>query len=289
MPRCTTGALALAATLALPLGAAPLALLAPRALPAQEAPAPADTSPRSNDPLFTRADLAVFGGFALATAAAVPLDVRVAKRLQDPHAQENRFFRRSAAVVTRLIEPGGVVVSGTLYAVGRLGGNERMATLGLRSAESLVLALGTTGLIKGFAGRARPYVPTDSGARAFGFGRGFAHEEYRSFPSGHTTAAFALAAALTSQSAEWCDDCVWYVAPALYGVATLAGLARMYDNKHWASDVIVGAGIGVFSGLKVVRYHATHGDTRIDQWLLSGSAQVGSGGVGRFRVLILPY
>jgi membrane-associated phospholipid phosphatase len=285
MLRSTTAALALAATLAVTAGQP----LASRPLAAQQAPAPADTAPRSNDPLFTRTDAAIFGGFALATAAAVPLDVRVAQRLQYPYTQENLFLRRTARAVTFAIEPGGIFVSGTLYALGRLGGNERMATLGVRTGEALLYALGTTAVIKVVAGRARPYVSNDSNPRDFGFGRGLLKEQFRSFPSGHTTTAFALAAAVTSQAAAWCDGCVWYVAPAMYGGATLAGLARMYDNKHWASDVIVGAAIGAFGGLKVVRYHETHADSRIDRWLLSGSVQVGSGGVGGLRVLILPY
>jgi membrane-associated phospholipid phosphatase len=42
----------------------------------------------------------------------------------------------------------------------------------------------------------------------------------------------------------------------------------MYDNKHWASDVMIGGLIGTFAGLKVVKYHHTHPDNRIDRWLL---------------------
>jgi hypothetical protein len=45
----------------------------------------------------------------------------------------------------------------------------------------------------------------------------------------------------------------------------------MYNNQHWASDVAVGAAIGTFFGLKVVRYHHSHPDNRIDRWLLSAT------------------
>ena len=45
----------------------------------------------------------------------------------------------------------------------------------------------------------------------------------------------------------------------------------MYDNRHWASDVIMGAAIGTFAGTKVVRYHRTHPDNRLDRWLLNAS------------------
>ena len=53
-----------------------------------------------------------------------------------------------------------------------------------------------------------------------------------------------------------------YVAPCMYGGATLVGLSRMYHNKHWASDVVLGAAVGTFSGLKVVRYSHAHPDNR---------------------------
>jgi hypothetical protein len=43
----------------------------------------------------------------------------------------------------------------------------------------------------------------------------------------------------------------------MYGGAALVGLSRMYNNRHWASDVITGAAIGTFAGTKVVRYHHT--------------------------------
>ena len=57
----------------------------------------------------------------------------------------------------------------------------------------------------------------------------------------------------------------------MYGGAALIGVSRMYDNRHWASDVIMGAAIGTFAGTKVVRYHRTHPDNRLDRWLLRAS------------------
>jgi hypothetical protein len=54
----------------------------------------------------------------------------------------------------------------------------------------------------------------------------------------------------------------------MYGGATLVGLSRMYHNKHWASDVALGAAIGTFSGLKVVRYSHTHPDNKVDRVML---------------------
>ena len=48
----------------------------------------------------------------------------------------------------------------------------------------------------------------------------------------------------------------------MYGGATLVGLSRMYNNAHWASDVTLGAAIGTFSGIKVVRFNHSHAHDR---------------------------
>jgi membrane-associated phospholipid phosphatase len=58
----------------------------------------------------------------------------------------------------------------------------------------------------------------------------------------------------------------------MYGGATLVGLSRMYHNRHWASDVALGAGIGTFSGLKVVKYSHSHPDNLFDRIILRTSA-----------------
>ena len=65
----------------------------------------------------------------------------------------------------------------------------------------------------------------------------------------------------------------------MYGGATLVGLSRMYHNKHWASDVALGAAIGTFSGLKIVRYSHNHPGNPVDRRLLSAMVQPnGNGG-----------
>lgn len=66
---------------------------------------------------------------------------------------------------------------------------------------------------------------------------------YNSFPSGHTAEAFASAEFLRQ---EYRDVSPFY-GIAGYAVATATGLLRMYNNKHWLSDVVTGAGIGIAS------------------------------------------
>lgn len=64
-----------------------------------------------------------------------------------------------------------------------------------------------------------------------------------SFPSGHTAAAFVSAEFMRQ---EYRDVSPWY-GVAGYAMATATGYLRMHNNKHWFSDVVAGAGIGIAS------------------------------------------
>jgi hypothetical protein len=74
--------------------------------------------------------------------------------------------------------------------------------------------------------------------------------DYSSFPSGHTAEAF-LSAEFMRQ--EYKDVSPWY-GIAGYAMATATGFLRMYNDKHWFSNVVAGAGIGMAS-------------TRVTYWL----------------------
>ena len=64
-----------------------------------------------------------------------------------------------------------------------------------------------------------------------------------SFPSGHTATAFAAAEFLRQ---EYKDVSAWY-GIAGYTAALATGIIRLYNNKHWVSDVVAGAGFGIIS------------------------------------------
>ena len=225
-----------------------------------------DSLKASQEPLFTAEDAFFAGGVIFATLAIAPIDKKLADYLQGA-PQTNRFFRRVSRVVENVAHPGAFIIGGGLYGIGRLSGNERMADLGLHGSEAIIAGLLVTNVIKVGAGRQRPYVNRDT-PHNFGFMRGWKREPYRSFPSGHSLIGFAAAAAVTDETRRWWPKSVWFIGPALYGGAGLVALSRMYDNKHWASDVMIGGLIGTFAGLKVVKYHHTHPANRIDRWLL---------------------
>lgn len=66
---------------------------------------------------------------------------------------------------------------------------------------------------------------------------------YNSFPSGHTATAFVSAEFLRK---EYEDVSIWYGVSG-YLMAATTGYLRMYNNKHWFSDVVAGAGVGILS------------------------------------------
>lgn len=234
---------------------------------AQAMPAAADSSIPDRQ-LFHRSDLYVAAGFAAATIALLPADRHLAQLARDEDLLNNGTLSRLSSDVKFFGGPGPYLIGAGLYAVGRLGHVPRMAELALHGTEAVVVGSAVAGVIKVVAGRNRPYVSNDASPHDFSFGRGLRNDSSMSFPSGHATAAFSAAAAVVAETHEWWPRSTWYVAPIMFGGATAVGLSRMYDNQHWASDVVMGAAIGTFAGLKTVRFNHTHTGNRIDQALL---------------------
>ena len=230
----------------------------------------ADTATGASGAVFTRGNAVAGAAIAAATVAIHPFDERIARSLQRPALQNNVHLQRTAKVFRLLGSPGVLIISGTIYVAGRATHTRGLAAAGLHSTEAVVLAEVAGGLLKWTTGRARPFVVGDTLAGDFQFLRGVEKGyNYSSFPSGHTIAAFASAAALTSEASRSWAHSGWLIGPVLYGSASMVGLSRMYNNQHWASDVVFGAGLGTMAGLTVVRYAHDHPRNRVDRWLLS--------------------
>ena len=252
-------------------------ILPSRALTAQVAAVRDSAESHNHARLFTAGDAALAAAFAGLTVAMFPLDKTIALRLEHDTLAKG-FVDRGASAFELLSVPGAYLIAPAVYLFGRYAHHPGAEDLGLHSTEAVLLATGLTGVLKGALGRSRPYVTRDSNPRDFSFGKGFTGEDRSSFPSAHTAVAFAAASSVTSELSHLWPGHTAIVAPILYGGATLVGVGRMYHDKHWASDVALGAGIGIFSGLKVVRYAHDHPDNYFDRMLLHASVAPGGNG-----------
>lgn len=128
------------------------------------------------------------------------------------------------------------VPSVTVFALGLSGvkGKHDLPDQVALYVKSELLMLGVVYGLKYSVGEARP----DTGQK-------------NSFPSGHTAQAFAAA---TFLSKEYGDRSIW-ISISAYTAATTVGIFRMLNNRHWISDVLVGAGIGILSTEVVYRTH----------------------------------
>ncbi len=234
-------------------------------------------------PLFVAGDAVFAAGSVAATIAAAPIDRWLTRALQDEARQANRILRTGSDVGRVWGFPGTFIAAGGIYLAGTAAGQRRVQDLGVHAGGAVLLSTLVTGGIKVIAGRARPRVDT-ANARDFKAFRGLSSDDYQSFPSGHSTAAFAFASVVTAEASHWWPDARWPVGVLTYGTATITAVSRIYNKQHWASDVIAGAAIGTLTGLKVFRYQHSHPDNRIDNTLLRAGLQ--SNG-GKWSVLIV--
>jgi membrane-associated phospholipid phosphatase len=131
---------------------------------------------------------------------------------------------------------------------GTLGGlavkSRGLTRVSWRALEATALAGASVELVKTAVGRRRPDISPED---AFTF-RGFTLKD-NSFPSGHTAIAFALATSLSRETRDrWSDA-------GFYALATLTAFSRVNDDRHWLSDTVFGAALGIVSARLVERWH----------------------------------
>jgi membrane-associated phospholipid phosphatase len=236
-----------------------------------------DTASQRSGHLFTHRDLLIAGAFAAGTVLMFPLDRALARDLQDSSVQANHLLSHTATAARLLGSPGGYILPAAAYVGGRVLHHPHLADLGLHTGEAVVMSMAITTTIKSLGGRARPLVNVEK-PFDYKLGRGFGNDSFSAMPSGHTSTAFAAASAATMEIGQWWPAHRRTAGLVLYSAAGLVGLSRMYNNKHWASDVVVGAAVGSFSGWKVVGYSHAHPGNRLDRFFLGTHVGTGSNG-----------
>lgn len=133
---------------------------------------------------------------------------------------------------------GVVVYSSVLATLGiaQVTHNKKLLFLTHTASKSLIYTGIITQAIKYTAHRHRPY-ESPNNARVWD---GISLKgDHHSFVSGHSSTAFSLA---TSIASEYHNKPI--IKWTAYGLASCVAISRVYDNKHWSSDVIAGAALG---------------------------------------------
>ncbi len=137
---------------------------------------------------------------------------------------------------------------------GEIDGDLRAKNVAMDGIASSIIAGGLiTPALKFAFGRERPSTTTAT----FRF-KPFSSNA--SFPSGHTTEAFAVATSIAENYP------VWWVETLAYGTAGLVGYARIEQNAHFASDVVAGALVGWSVARGVVHRNNGAPDPRKLSW-----------------------
>ena len=143
---------------------------------------------------------------------------------------------------------------GGFYLYGLSAKNTRVRQMALAGTQAFVMGAISVTLLKTLFGRHRPYQDIPPNPRLWT--GPFGSLDYNSMPSGHTTVAFSVATVFASVY----KDKPW-VGVLSYGIATGVALSRLNDDKHWASDVFIGAALGFAIGKTV--YHIMQGNANL--------------------------
>ena len=176
-------------------------------------------SQASSSRVFTEKDVMASGALVLLTLQA---DRPLAEMLQGPPGGAQGVAEAASGLAG---PPGLIAIHSLLYSQ-----DQKLAE---RSAGAVATSLGITYVLKSLCGRQRPDAPDSDGDFT-----GISFDDSRqSMPSGHTAAAFAMAGVLADHDPEH--------ASAYLVAATLVGLSRVYLHRHWPSDVVAGALVGL--------------------------------------------
>jgi membrane-associated phospholipid phosphatase len=171
-----------------------------------------------------------------ATAASLALDSKVRDLAQSHQSKRNDNVFWFGHVYGSGITAVGVGAG--LYSAGLVFSEDWTRETGREILTATGLAGLTTGILKAGIGRSRPFVKNGPfSLHPFKFSN-----EYYSFPSGHTTTAFAISTVLATRINNP------YASVGFYALALLTASQRMYSDNHWLSDCVLGAAIGTAVG-----------------------------------------
>ncbi len=180
--------------------------------------------------------------------------------------QKHRWVDMSSPIVTQFGGSWGIYTVAATGLINAAFKNQKGVETTLQATQAMITSGAWVHLIKILTGRERPetdYVYSKSeGGKWYGpfamYDQDIAPKKpgssFDSFPSGHTAMAFSIATVFASQYRDI------KVIPILsYSLASLVGVSRLTEHKHWASDVFVGGLIGYACGRQVVaHYNKTH-------------------------------
>ena len=159
----------------------------------------------------------------------------------------DEMFESSRQVKTsRAVSHAGSIyglgaVATTFYLIGRKNKNYRARETGLLSAQALINSMIVEAAVKGITQRARPLA---------GIERSEFFDGGNSFPSGHSTQVWAVAAVIASEYKHRPA-----VQLAAYGIASAVSVARFTGHQHYISDVLAGSALGYGIGKFVYKAH----------------------------------
>jgi membrane-associated phospholipid phosphatase len=199
------------------------------------------------------------GGFALVAGGLALADEPIQKFALNLR-NHNPSLQNVSKYVTNFGGTYEAYILGGLGTYGFVFHNDKMQTTTLLATQAYITGGAIESALKFLTGRQRPYFTDSTKVQAEPTFHGPLYKTPRdpnggrtnsSFPSGHTTVAFAAA---TVFAMEYRNK---PLVPILaYSAATLIGLSRITENKHWATDVLSGAAIGYLMGRLVVNnYH----------------------------------
>lgn len=190
---------------------------------------------------FDAKDFLILGGIAGITTAFYFNDANIFEEIQSNRNNtydDISYFLEKAG--NGIYQISGLTAT---YLYGYYTSNNKLAETSLLAIESFAISGIFAQCIKISTHRSRPY---QGYGEKHWFASNLISRNNVSFPSGHTTSAFSLATVLSMQYNKLS------VSIPAYTLATLVAISRIYDKKHWASDVFAGAVLGHFVAKMVV-------------------------------------